>query len=157
MVDLSNLTLVNCIIKKVKFNYWKCTHKYVCEHPKSVLEALAIDQQMETDFWYLAIKKEMHNIMPAFEFCDNDKMPVRYKHFYCQMIFDIKFDLTKEAQFVAVSHQTNEPKNLTFSSLVSYDSIHIAFTLAALNNLDILSVDVQNAYLNVPVKEKFIP
>jgi hypothetical protein len=37
---------------------------------------------------------------------------------------------------------------------VSRDSIRIAFTLAALNDLDVLSADVQGAYLNAPTKEK---
>jgi hypothetical protein len=37
---------------------------------------------------------------------------------------------------------------------VSRDSIRIAFTLAALNNLDVLSADLQGAYLNAPTKEK---
>jgi hypothetical protein len=37
---------------------------------------------------------------------------------------------------------------------VSGDSIRIAFTLAALNDLDVLSADVQGAYLNAPTKEK---
>ena len=37
---------------------------------------------------------------------------------------------------------------------MSRDSIRIAFTLAALNDLDVLPADVQGAYLNAPTKEK---
>ena len=40
-----------------------------------------------------------------------------------------------------------------FSSVVSRDSVCIMFLTAALNGLDILSADVQNAYLNAPTKE----
>ena len=47
-----------------------------------------------------------------------------------------------------------EPKDMTYSSVVTRNSIRIAFTLAALNDLDVLSTDVQNAYLNAPMKEK---
>ena len=38
--------------------------------------------------------------------------------------------------------------------MVSRDSVRIAFTIAALNGLDVLVGDVQNAYLNAPTKEK---
>ena len=37
---------------------------------------------------------------------------------------------------------------------VSGNSIRIAFTLAALTDLNVLSADVQGAYLNAPTKEK---
>jgi hypothetical protein len=70
------------------------------------------------------------------------------------MIFDVKMDLTRKARFVAGGHQTDPPKESTYSSVVSRDSRRIAFTLAALNDLDVLSADVQGAYLNAPTKEK---
>ena len=38
--------------------------------------------------------------------------------------------------------------------MVSRDSVRIAFLVAALNGCDILSADVQNAYLNAPTREK---
>jgi hypothetical protein len=38
--------------------------------------------------------------------------------------------------------------------VVSRDSVRIFFLLAALNDLNILSADIQNAYLSAPVKEK---
>ena len=42
-----------------------------------------------------------------------------------------------------------------FSIVVTRDSIWIAFLVAALNDLDILAADVQDAYLNAPTKEKY--
>ena len=38
--------------------------------------------------------------------------------------------------------------------MVSRDSVRLFFLLAALNDLNILSADIQNAYLSAPVKEK---
>jgi hypothetical protein len=38
--------------------------------------------------------------------------------------------------------------------VVTRDSIRIALTLAALNDLKVVSADVQGAYLNAPTKEK---
>ena len=43
---------------------------------------------------------------------------------------------------------------MTFASVVSRESVRIAFLIAALNDLDILAGDIQNAYLNAPTTEK---
>ena len=37
---------------------------------------------------------------------------------------------------------------------MSRDSVFIAFTVAAINGLDVLCADVQSAYLNAPTSEK---
>jgi hypothetical protein len=144
----------DCIIGKVASQYWKKTHKYGIKFPKSVKEALAIDAKTDTTFWRQAIKKEMKIVMPAFEFNDDDKVPVGYKYITCHMIFDIKSDLTSKARLVGGGHQTEVLKESTYSSVVSRDSVRITFLYVALNDLDVLSADVQNAYLNAPTKEK---
>lgn len=69
-------------------------------------EALKVDSMTGTDFWKKAIDKEMRNVKPAFEFRDDNKVPIQYKHIDCHMIFDGKLDLTRKAQFVAGGHQT---------------------------------------------------
>ena len=38
--------------------------------------------------------------------------------------------------------------------MVSRESVHIAFTYAALNGLDIFAADIRNAYLQVPSSQK---
>jgi hypothetical protein len=43
---------------------------------------------------------------------------------------------------------------MTFSGVVSRNSVRIAFTLTALNVLDILAADIQNAYLSAPTEER---
>jgi hypothetical protein len=69
------------------------------------------------------------------------------------MIFDIKaFSLQRKARFIAGGHTVDPPKDTTFA--VSCDSVSIMFLLDALNDLDILGADVQNAYLNAPTKER---
>ena len=42
----------------------------------------------------------------------------------------------------------------TFASVVSRESVRVAFTVAALNGLDVLSADCEGAYLNAPPREK---
>ena len=46
------------------------------------------------------------------------------------------------------------PLSITYSSLVSRDSVRIVLTIAALNGLSILGCDIQNAYLTAPFREK---
>ena len=84
----------------------------------------------------------MKNVMPAFEFRDGDKMPIGYKEIGCHMIFDVKMDLTSKSQLVARGHKTDPPKDSTYASIVSRDSVHIAFTVTALNVLDVICADV---------------
>jgi hypothetical protein len=63
-------------------------------------------------------------------------------------------DFTRNARFVAGGHLTDTPGSITYSSVVSRDSIWIAFLIAGLNNLDVLAGDVTNAYLNAPCRER---
>ena len=67
------------MINKVKSKYWKRTHEYGIRLPHSVEEAFRIDEETGTEFWRMAIEKEMKYLMPAFEFRDDDKMRVGYE------------------------------------------------------------------------------
>lgn len=44
--------------------------------------------------------------------------------------------------------------SLTYSSVISCDSVRLAFLIAALNDIEILAADIGNAYLNAYTKEK---
>jgi hypothetical protein len=155
----------NRIIAKLKRRYWRVTHKFGVRLPKTVEEALAIDAETGTTFWFDAITKEMSKVKIAFEFCEDwtpDQVRqglarrdfVGFQEIECHMVFDVKMDLTRKARFVAGGHMTETPASLTYSSVVSRDSVRIAFLIAALNDLDILSCDISNAYLNAPCREK---
>jgi len=75
------------IISAAKSRYWKRTHKFGIWIPKMIEEALQIDQETGTDFWHLAIEKEMKNVMPAFKILDDDgKAPIGYKWIPCHII-----------------------------------------------------------------------
>lgn len=63
-------------------------------------------------------------------------------------------DFTRKARFVANGSMTDTPIGLCYSSVVSRDSVRIAFLVAALNDLDLLACDIGNAYLNAPCREK---
>ena len=56
----------NRIISKGKTRYWQTTHKFGIKLPKTVKEALLIDEENGNTFWANAIKLEMKNVRPAF-------------------------------------------------------------------------------------------
>ena len=70
------------------------------------------------------------------------------------MVFNVKMDFMWKARLVAGGHVTNPPKMLTYSSVMSWESICIAFLTAALLDLDMMMTDIGNAYLNVQTSEK---
>ena len=159
------LRVRNRIIGKVKNRYWKTSHKFGVRLPHSVKEALQIDKETGTDFWWKAIQKELAKVMIALEY-DEGVTPeqirngsgkaayIGFQEIKCHMIFDVKMDLTRKARFVAGGHLTETPASITYSSVVSRDSVRLAFLIAALNDLKILACDVGNAYLNAPCREK---
>lgn len=141
--------------KKGSTKYWHRTHKYGIELPKSVAEALDIDRRTGTTFWRNAIEKEMRNVGVAFQFSADDAIPVGHKRINCHMIFDVKMvGLIWKARFVAGGHMTEPPQESVYSSVVTRESVRIMFTIAALNDLDLLAADVQNAYINAKMAEK---
>ena len=70
------------------------------------------------------------------------------------MVFDVKIDFTHKTCFMASGHVTDTPETITYSSIVSRDSVRIALLIAELNGLDVLSFDIGNAYLNAPCRER---
>ena len=61
----------------------------------------------------------------------------------------------RKARLVADGHKTDPPASVTYSTVVSRDSVRICLMLAALNDLDVKCADVENAYLNAPCREKY--
>jgi hypothetical protein len=105
--------------------------------------------------WRKAIEKEMRNVMVIFNVRDDGKVPIRYKEISCHLVFDITSNtLAQKTRFVAGGHQTDPPKESTYSSVVSRDSVRLFFLFAALNNLDVLACDIQNACVHAATKEK---
>ena len=146
------------IIAKIKSSYWQVTHKYGLKNPKTVQEALALDKENNNTLWWDAIVKEMDNVKIAFEEWKGkeEDIPKGYQKIKCHLIFDIKLseNFWCKARFVAGGHITNTPASITYSSVVSRDSVRIALTIGALNDLKVISCDIQNVYLTAPCREK---
>jgi len=106
----------------------------------------------------------MRNVRIAFEKIDDVTEAemrtgkIRLGCSYCSthMIFDIKMDgkFTRKARLVVDGHKTRPPSSITYSSVVTRDSVRIALTIASLNSLEVSACDIGNAYLNAQCREK---
>ena len=148
----------NRVITKTKSKYWLQTHKFEIKIPKSVIQARQIDAKCGNTLWWDAICKEMKNVRPAFEVFEGgtDQLPGGYQETKCHMIFNVKIgeNFYRKARLVAGGHTTETPATLTYSSVVSRDSVRIALTMAALNGLTVMACDIQNVYLTANCREK---
>ena len=144
------------IIAKVNSRYHKRTHKFGFEVPKTVEDALRIDKEHGDDRWAKAIKKETDKVQVAFDILPRgQKAPVGYSRIGVHLIFDVKMENFQfKARLVANGNETGPPANLTYASVVSRESVRIGLTLAALNDLEVKTSDIENAYLTAPTDER---
>ena len=143
------------IINKVATRIRKGTTKFGIEIPTDVPHAYRLDEENGNTYWRDAIAKEYENVMVAFKKLEEgEKVPPGFTEITCHLVFEVKFDLRRKARYVAGGHLTDCPQIMTYSSVVSRESIRIGFLLAALNGLEVLAADIQNAYLNAPTEEK---
>ena len=70
------------------------------------------------------------------------------------LVFDVKYDLRQKACLVAGGHLTDPSKEDVYSGVVSLRSIRICMLLAKLNDLKIVTANVDNAYLEAFTSEK---
>lgn len=153
----------NRMVNKVKKKYWRTMHKFGIRIPESVAEALQIDRENNDTYWGDAISKEMSKAKVAYIPVDGvtpDDVQVNkvdqlrgFQEIRCHIIFNDKMDFTRKARFVAGGHMTEAPNSLTYSSVVSRESVKIAFLIVALYKLDNMTCDIGNAYLNAPCRE----
>lgn len=132
--------------------------------PKIVDEALPIDHQTGIEHREIALCKEMKKVAVAYKpkegvVPQDERMGkindmLGFQEIKCHIIFDVKMDFTKKARFVAGGHTTLVDTSSKYSSVVSRNSVRIAFLIAALNGLKILACNVGNVYLDAPCREK---
>ena len=143
------------ILAGVKNRIRKTTPKYGIEIPKDVEHAHRIDSRNGNTMWRDALKKEMYNVGVAFEILDEGvHAPHGWKQVTGHLVWDVKMDFTRKARWVLDGHKTPDPIGSTYASVVSRESVHIALTYAALNDLDVFAVNIWNAYLQAPLSQK---
>ena len=123
----------NRVIFELKGKYWHMTHKFGIRLPKYVKEALEIDRITGTAFWQKAVNKKMSKVKVVWK-TDEKFTPEKnmfqktneyifFQDIGCHLIFDIKMNFTRKARFVAGGHTTEAPWAITYSSVVSRDSV----------------------------------
>jgi hypothetical protein len=112
--------------------------------------SIRIDVGNGNTLWQDSVCVEMKTVRPAFEIHEGAiRDLIGYQKITCHFVFDVKLgeNFRRKARYVAGGHMTKTPTTLTYSSVVSRDSVRIALTVAALNDLDILVCDIEGAYL----------
>ena len=147
------------IISKIKSKYWSRTTKFGIRIPKTVEEAEALDHANQNTFWMDAVREEMKNVRAAFELYDGnikELTDMRYREIKMHLIFDVKMGekFRRKARLVADGNRISTPATMTYSSVVSRNSVRICLTIAAMNDLEVLSCDIQNAFITAPNREK---
>ena len=144
------------LVKKRIARFLRKMHKFGIDVPCSVAEAYALDKKNRNTLWANAIAKEMKNVRIAFKILANgEKVPIGFQRMQCHMAFDINMeDFHRKARLVAGGHMTDAPATITFASIVSRETVHIALTLAGLNKLQAKVSDIENAYIAALCAEK---
>ena len=92
----------------------------------------------------------MKNVRPAFEKWEEKspgELPYDIRHQFWARI-------SEKSKASGNGNETEAPATLTYSSVVSRDSVRIVLTIASLNQLEILACNIQNAYLTADCREK---
>ena len=146
----------NRIIAACNKRYLKRTHRFGIRVPKTLREAIEIDRENGNTLWQDAIKKEMSIVRRAFRVLgDDEEIPPAYQEINCHFVFDVKMEnFRRKCRLVAGGHTTEAPATITYASVVSRETVRIALTIAALNDLEVKIGDVENAYITAPCAEK---
>ena len=149
------LKKVDLIICQIKARMKVTTHKYDIEIPRSIKDAKRLNEKNGNTLWMDVLAKEMMNVSVAFNILlKGESAPAGYKKASGHLVWDLKMDFTRKAWRVKDGHRTPDPAGSNFASFVSKENVHIAFTYAALNDLDVYCADIQNTYLVAPTSEK---
>ena len=117
--------------------------KYDIKVPETVAEAHRLDRETGNVFWTDAIAKETKNVSISFSIMEErTKSSTGYKNIGGRIIFDLKINFTRKSRWVATGYKTPDPIMSTYTGIVSRESVRIAFTYAALNNLDMFATDI---------------
>ena len=127
--------MIISLVKKQGDRYWKRTHKFGIELPKTWDDCLRLDKQNGNTTWQDAVAKELKVVKIVFDVLeDGTKVPKRYTNIKCHLVFDVKMeDFRQKARLVAGGNTTKTPGCTTYASVVSCETVRLALMLASLN------------------------
>ena len=132
-------------------------YKFGVRVPRNVKEALKFDRENGNTLWADAMETELAQLREYSAFRSlgfNARTPDGYTRIPCHMVFDVKNSLKRKGRFVAGGHKTAPPRDSVYSGVATLRSLRIVTTLAELNDLELMSADVGNAYLEAYTTEK---
>ncbi|MGH7955315.1 MAG: reverse transcriptase domain-containing protein, partial [Gloeomargaritales cyanobacterium] len=125
---------------------------------KDAKEAYALDAINKNKLWEEAIKKEMSALdkLHCFEYKDSNYKPdEEYQYAPLRLIFTIKKeDLRHKARLVIGGHVIDATMYNSYASIVQAMSLRLLLTVAADNELDIVTGDIGNAFVHADCREK---
>ena len=98
----------------------------------------------------------MANVRVAFEVLTDEKsVPIGHQFVQCHMVFDINMeDFRHKARLVVGGYMTMATTAIAYASVVSRETVRIALMIAALNDLEVKSGAILNAYVQATVTQK---
>ena len=106
-----------------------------------------IGRRNKDNFWRDNIAKEMAEVGINFKVLEDVKVaPIGWKKVTFHLVCNIKMYFTRKSRWVLYGHKITEPIGSTYAGVVSWESVGIAFTYAALNEFDVSATDIRNAY-----------
>ena len=148
-------------VNQAKLRSYRTAPKYKngFEVPKTYEEAMRLDEKNGNTKWHDAVILEFSSIDEYKTFIDKGhhtktSPPSGYKKIRVHLIFDVKHDGRHKARLVADGHLTDVPLESVYSGVVSLRGFRLVLFIGELNNLELWSTDVGNAYLEAYTSEK---
>jgi hypothetical protein len=142
---------------KLKNHRTRPVYKYGFQVPRNHNEALRIDEKFGNTKWQDAEKLEIKQLFEYESFEDKGlgaPIPEKFTKIPTHFVYDVKHDGRHKARMVAGGHRTETPVDSVYSGVVSLAGIRIVTFLAELNDMELWSTDIGNAYLESYTKEK---
>jgi Reverse transcriptase (RNA-dependent DNA polymerase) len=143
----------------IKSYHGTTRNKYGYEIPRNFDHAMMLDAKNKITRWKDAVDLELSKINEYHTFIDKGHhskpvTPTGYKRIRVHLVFDVKHNERHKARLVADGHHTEVPLNSVYSGVVRIRGFRLTLFLAELNNLDLFSTDIGNAYLEAYTTEK---
>ena len=74
-----------------------------------------------------------------------------------RMVFDVNVYLRRKARLFIGGHVVDSSGHKVYTYTMKSISSRILMTIAAVNNLEVMTEGIGNAYLNAETEEKYIP
>jgi hypothetical protein len=151
------------LVNQAKLRSYQSAPKYMFGYkvPRNYTEAVLFDQQNGDTKWQDCTKLEMTQLAEYETFNDlghasRTRIPVGYKKIRVHLVYAVKHDGRHKARLVADGHLTDVPLDSVYSGVVSLGGIRLVAFMAELNNLELWSTDIGNAYLEAETQEKLV-